>query len=441
MEKILAAALLLALAARPAPAQQTLCITDVTIVDATHSGPRPGMTVTVRDGLIAGVATAERAEVPEGATVIDGSGRFLIPGLWDAHVHLSYGGREALEGFLSHGVTTVRDMGSSLSDVRCLRTAIRQGKLDGPRILTGGPAIESGRFIGIIGQVDEALDIPLSPVLLPTRVGVSDEAEAAAAVRDLEEEGVDFIKVRTVPSRAVYEAVIREAGEAGLEVVGHEPLVVPLAEASEMGQRSIEHLPLLSLEGLEDAGRRELFEGLAENGTWVVPTLVAWRAYRLTPDFLASRAIGQLRAVPPRKRPHISEGLLDFWEMQIAIKALETPMDWHGLAERGVADLRLMRECGVGLMAGSDFSLPLLEPGRSLHQELALLVERGGLSPMEAIECATLAPAVFFGVSDSLGTIEEGKVADLVLLDADPLESISSTRAISAVISGGRLVR
>ncbi len=441
MEKILAAALCLVFAAAPSQAQQILCITDVTIIDAAYSEPRPGMTVTVTDGLIADVVAAGGARVPEGATVIDGSGRYLIPGLWDSHVHLSFGGAEALEGLLRHGVTTVRDMGSALPDVRCWRAAVREGKLDGPRILTSGPAIESGRFIDIIGQVDGALDISLGPVLLPTRVGVSDEDEAASTVRDLRDEAVDFVKLRTVPSRPVYEAILREAAEAGLTVAGHEPLVVSLADASELGQRSIEHLPFLSVADLEEPERRELFDDFARNDTWVVPTLVAWKAYRLTPDSVASRAIEQLRMAPRRKRPYISEGLLDFWEMQIAIKALESPMDWQGLMERGTADLRLMRECGVGLMAGSDLSLPLLEPGRSLHEELALMVEEGGLSPLEAIECATLAPAIFFGLSDSLGTVEEGKVADLVLLDADPLRDISNTRAIAAVISGGRVVQ
>lgn len=431
----------LLIAAAPAQAQETLCITDVTLIDASHPEPRPGMTVIVSDGLVAEIAPAGGMTVPEGATVIDGTGRYLIPGLWDAHVHLSWAGAGALEGFVRYGVTSVRDMGSVLSDVQNWRAAVRDGKIQGPRILTGGPAIESARFMEMIGQVDMALDIPLGPVLLPTRVGVSDEDGALSTVRALHEKGVDFVKVRSVPSGPVYRAVIEAAGDAGLMVVGHEPLVVPLAEASELGQRSIEHLPLLSIEGMEEPRRRALFEDFARNNTWVEPTLVAWQTYRLVPDSSSLRTIEQLRRAHGRKRQYISDGLLDFWEMQLAIKALESPMDWQGLMDRGLADLQLMRESGVRFMAGSDFSLPLLEPGRSLHRELVLMVEEGGLSPYEAIECATLNPAVFFGVSDSLGTIEVGKIADLVLLDADPLADIANTRAISTVIAGGRVVR
>lgn len=428
-------------AAAPSQAQETLCITDVTLIDASHPEPRPGMTVIVRDGLIADVAPAGRLTVPEGATVVDGTGRYLIPGLWDAHVHLSWAGAGALEGFIRHGVTSVRDMGSDLSDVRYWRAAVREGKIQGPRILTAGPAIESAGFMEMIGQVDIALDIPLGPALLPTRVGVSDEDGALSTVRALHEKGVDFVKVRSVPSGPVYRAILEAARDAGLMVVGHEPLVVPLAEASELGQRSIEHLPFLSMEDTEEARRRALFEGFAHNDTWVVPTLVAWQTYRLVPDSISLRAIEQLRRAPGRRRQFISDGLLDFWEMQLAIKALESPMDWQGLMDRGLADLHLMRESGVRFMAGSDFSLPLLEPGRSLHRELVLMVEEGGLSPYEAIECATLNPAVFFGISDSLGTIETGRIADLVLLDADPLADIANIRAVSTVIAGGRVVR
>ncbi len=420
--------------------REAVYITNTNIIDASRQKPETGMTLMIEKGRIIKIAPADQFFIPEHAAVIDGTGRFLIPGLWDCHVHLSYGGESSLGGFVAHGITSVRDMGSDLSEVLKWRAKIQAGEITGPRIYTSGPAVESAYFLTIIEHVDTMLGIPLSNMMLPTRIGMADESEALEAVEKLKRQGADFIKLRSIPSQAAYEKLLTAASEAGLTVAGHEPNVVTLERASTLGQTTLEHLPFLSIVSLDSLKRKELFQHFAKNHTWVTPTLIAFHQYRLMPDSITLQAVDNWKNRPEKQRGAITEKLIDFWDMQIQIKVLESPMDWQALYEQGLADLRLMRQCGVPVLAGSDFSIPLLEPGKSLHEELILLVEQGGMSPREAIRSATLNPAELTGMSDLLGTIEPGKIADLVLLESNPLESIHHIQSVVRVIQNGEIV-
>jgi imidazolonepropionase-like amidohydrolase len=172
----------------------------------------------------------------------------------------------------------------------------------------------------------------------------------------------------------------------------------------------------------------------------VDPTLVASVGYRGVPDEQTLAVMADKdNAIDPRRK-YLTPEVLEFWRIQILAKKIEEPLDWPKLLQQGFSDLRTMHAAGVKMVAGTDAGAPNVYPGFSLHEELEMLVKKGGLTPMEAIESATLEPARMMGLEKDLGTIAPGKLADLVLLNADPLQDIGNTKRIVAVIMGGRLL-
>ncbi len=333
---------------------------------------------------------------------MDGTGKFLIPGLWDMHGHLTDATESAFPLLIMNGVTGVRDMGGELDQIDRWRTEIDRGERIGPHIVRAGPFVDG-------------------PNEAPHHLTIRTPEEARRIVHELKGKGVDFIKVHNALPRDAFFALMDEARKEHIPVAVHLPKEVTAAEASEAGAVSLEHIEMLGQSALlrKDATAKTVKDAVAENegplgqqtfatfvknGTWYVPTLVAYeRGFVLWSN--------NPRALVPRLEIH----------------------------RRQVALVGAMHKAGVRIMAGSDFSDWALVPGVDLHNELALLVE-AGFSPMEALQAATLSPAEFLGMRDSLGTVEAGKIADLVLLDANPLESISHTRKINAVVLGGRLL-
>ena len=378
-----------------------LAITHVTVIDCTGAAPQPNSTVMVSNGHISMVGPSDRAVIPVGTRVVDGSGKFLIPGLWDMHGHLTDATEDAFPLLIMNGVTGVRDMGGDLAQIDRWRSEIDKGSRVGPHIIRAGPFVD-GPKQGV-----------------SNRLTVRTPEEARQAVHNLKAKGVDFIKVHNALPPEAFFALMEEARKEHIPVAIHLPKDVSSAEASDAGAASLEHIETINEsalwrkgataktveqavdENLGPAGQ-ELFQRFVKNGTWYVPTLVAYeRGFVLWSD--------DPESLKPR---------LDVHEKQIEL-------------------VRMMHKAGVPIMAGSDFSDWALVPGIDLHNELALLVE-AGFSPMEALQAATLNPAKFLGKTDTFGTIQVGRVADLVLLNANPLEDISHTRKIHAVVLGGK---
>jgi imidazolonepropionase-like amidohydrolase len=367
-------------------------IANVGVVDVAGGRVVPDQTVAVRDGRVSAVG---QPAVPAGE-VIDGRGKFLIPGLWDMHVHLCWKGESSLRSLVEHGITAVRDLGGHLHQLDAWRAEIRAGARLGPRIWRAGPILN-----GISANEYQRV--------------IADADEARAAARELAEAGVDFLKTHRRTSRDAYFALLDEADKLGLAVVGHIPMEITPDEAVASGQVTVEHTETL-FEGTFDAGRTdpwpaavrrfraqgadELFERVVENGVMVTPTLVPWALV--------------LDGPPSEERA-----------------------EWEELFPEFLAVVGQMHEAGVTLLAGTDIAADR-PVGSTLHRELELLVE-AGLTPLEALRTATITPPVLLH-RDDLGTIEPGKLADLVLLEADPLEDISNTRRIAAVVARGRLV-
>ena len=380
----------------------SLAITHVTVIDCTGAAAQPNSTVVVTGGFISAVGPSETVKIPSGARTIDANGKFLIPGLWDMHGHLTDATEDAFPLLIMNGVTGVRDMGGDLAQIDRWRSEIENGSRVGPHIIRAGPFVD-GPKQGVTN-----------------RLTVRTPEEARQAVRTLKAKGVDFIKVHNALPPEAFFALMDEARKEHVPVAVHLPQGVSSAEASDAGVASLEHIETINEsalwrkgataktveqavdENLGPAGQ-ELFQRFVKNGTWYVPTLVAYE-----------RGFVLWSNDPESLKPR-----LDVFQKQIEL-------------------VRMMHKAGVQIMAGSDFSDWGIVPGIDLHNELALLVE-AGFTPLEALQAATLNPAKFLGKSDVFGTIEVGRTADLVLLDMNPLEDISHTRKIRAVVLGGKV--
>ena len=449
----------------------TVAIRNVIVVDVINGSLRPAHTVLVAGKRIVAVGPAGEVRIPDGADVIDATGGYLIPGLWDMHVHsvenvaVDMGERSVAAAdwhfplFLAHGVTGVRNMNDGTGDVTLeLTTSVRhklaEGDLRGPpRFLSAGPSIDGDPPLGS------------NPVVVRTA------AEARAAVEQLVSNGADLVKVYENLSREAYFAIVDEARRRGIPVDGHVPFRITPEEAANAGQRTVEHPDALAAgcssaaeaerkrfasvlanyDSLPDGEKflamfrhvRALYdsrdpgacasaiEAYRRNGVAVTTDLVAYHHVVHAEQVLSDRA--RMRLVPQaiRRNWENSLGSEAFREFQSILRPI-VPLE--------LENVRLANEAGVLLLAATDVGVPLQVPGISLHVELERLVE-AGLSPLKALQSATLNPARVLKMADSLGSIEPGKLADLVLLDANPLENIRNTQKIRAVVADGRLYR
>jgi len=440
----------------PSVLTKHLVLTHVTVIDATGSPAKPDMSVVIRDHRIIAIGQT-RSAPPKDAEVVDATGKFLIPGLWDMHVHTGRGD-VFFPLYIANGVTGVRDMGGDLEDpsgelsslsaryvqLSLWREAIEEGSLLGPRMVMAGFLIDGFKW--------------------PGNIAATNAEEGHEAVDVLKRIGVDFIKVKSFLSRDVYLSIAADAQRQHIVLAGHVPDAVRAAEASDNGQKSIEHLTGIALgcsaaesqlmdekrqafaardrarydriearatESFDAAVASTLLNTFVRNGTWQVPTLVELRTNAL--GDLSTNA-GQALAKDDPRWAYLPMSLRDLWSKS---RSGNVPDGGQELFNGQLSLTRRMHRSGALFMAGTDSPNPSILPGFALHDELELLVS-AGFSPMEALQAATLNPARYLGKDKYLGTVEIGKLADLVLLDANPLDNISNTQKIRAVIVNGR---
>jgi hypothetical protein len=425
-----------------ATAQQTIAVTHVTVIDGTGAKSKTDQTVLVAGERIVALGKTHRLKLPENAQVVDGTGKFLMPGLWDMHVHMSEIPHFS-ELCIANGVTGVRDMFGAMTNIVAERKAIAGGK-PGPRIVAAGRLIDGPQ-----------------PVW-PGSIAAKDAEEGRAAVATARQEGSDFIKVYSLLPRDAYFAIAAEAKHEGLVFAGHVPDAVSAAEASDAGQKSIEHLTGVLLacssreaeirsigarklsetnlvgylktlpETYDEKKAHALFARFRRNHTWQCPTLTVL-------DNISHLDDGNL--TNDYRMRYIDAEVLKYWDARTNPGITNTPPEtWAVIhrTDRVRRDLvRNMHRAGVEFLAGTDTPNPYCFPGFSLHDELARLVE-SGLTPMESLQAATLNPARYLNRLKDLGTIQSGKLADLVLLDANPLLDVHNTTKIRAVFANGR---
>lgn len=403
-----------------------LVFRNITVIDGTGKPAKTNMAVRVSSGKIVSVEPDRALKVRPGARVVDGSGKYLIPGLWDMHVHMSDIGEVAFPILVTYGVTSVRDMGGDPEVVRRFRDRIEQGEVLGPRVKFCGPMLE--------GKWDQ------KPGARTDHWAVASVAEANAIVTKLASDGVDCIKMRSYANPEVYFALAAAAAEHHLPLVGHAPWGIDPIESSNAGQRSYEHAfypwPWSSI---PEERKRQIESTFRKNSSMIVPTLIAWETYRSDAATIskvvndtAGKSDPRLRQVSPSLRKNWSIGVDDMTSMKTG-----TP-GWNKAIDDVYDQIADMHEHGVGIMAGTDTGVAMVYPGAGLQQELKLLVAKCRFTPMDALLAATIMPAKFFHMEEQVGTIEPRKIADLVLLAENPLEDIGNIQTIEGVMIKGQ---
>ena len=439
---------------------KTIVIKNVSVVDVINGRISTGMKITINGERIAKIEKTGINDAAESsAFVVDASGKFLIPGLWDMHVHIDDQNDWMFPLFLANGVMGVRDMGSSIKQIPIWKQMQRTGATI-PQIVAAGPIVT-----GPVTDED------------PRLVRISTRAEGAKAVADLKKQGADLIKVYDYLSREAYLGIIKRARQLKIPVEGHLPYSVNAAEAARLGQKSIEHnggahggmmldvstreaelkkelreklaeTPIdvpktfvwaTSIERQKvlndtfDAGKaRKLAEVLMKENTWICPTIISYSRTNMPIDerILTDE---RLKYVPKDIRAYAPATLDDFKKQSAETSAVRV-----ATFNRHIELYKIFHQNKVKFLAGTDsYPSPVVFPGFSLHDELAEFVA-AGFTPLEALQTATINPAVFLGRTNDYGTIGVGKRADVILLDANPLENIQNTKRISAVITGGR---
>lgn len=431
-----------------------LVFTHVTIIDGTGAPAKSDMTVVISGNRITELGPSKDIRIPQGAQVVDATGKFLIPGLWDMHVHWFGYDKAFLQLFPINGVTGVRIMWGAPIHFEW-RNEIKAGTLLGPRMAIAGSILDGPKPIW------------------PGSTAISSEAEAREAVISTKQQRYDFVKVYSLLPRKAYFAIADEAKKQRIPFAGHVPYSVSVAEASDAGQKSIEHLtgilvacssreeelrqrlinanstlpgqrlpnpslirPItrLTLDTFSTEKANALFARLKQNQTWQCPTFTVLRSGAFMNDS-SFRDDPRLKYMPRQLRSS--------WDPANDFRfRTRTPEDFafsRKVYKKQIEVAGLMHKAGVEFIAGTDVINPFCFPGFSLHDELAILVE-AGLSPMEALQTATLNPARFLGVEKDIGTVAQGKIADLVLLEANPLDDIRNTTKINSVVVTGRLL-
>jgi hypothetical protein len=421
------------------------------VIDVVTGATRPDHTVLISGDRISFVGSSTTARIPRDARVIDGRGKFLIPGLWDMHVHAFVYHFSDFAGplLIANGVTGARDMGYHIDTTLRWRSDIAAGREVGPRLVIGA-----------------RVDGPVNKARFVSHVVTDQDGARAVDTLSRKKDGsarADFIKPYSWVPRAAYFGMAAEAKKLGVPFAGHAPYSVSVVEASNAGQKSIEHeddlmracssrdsvlrarigdtttvTPASDLAQMRDQAQvlratydpgkcRSVIETLARNHTWITPTLVVYQPYAHMFDSASTH---------PELAKYVPGIIQGGWRRRkTGLDPTDSMVVRSYFSFDRTSDLK---NAGVKLLAGTDMPQAFIYPGFSLHDELTLLVQ-SGLTPLEALRTATYNPAEYLGALDSLGTVSTGKIADLVLLDASPLADIRNTRRISAVIANGRV--
>jgi imidazolonepropionase-like amidohydrolase len=411
----------LLLAGAPVHAASPLLLTHANVVDVTTGKIESDQSVLIRDGKIVAVMPSVDSKSESDDSVVDVRGRFLIPGLWDMHVHddtASHTQQIYFPLFIANGVTGIRDMFSQCADpcptpelfpdLRAISRQVEGRILLGPHIIISSPLLDGPK--------------PAWPGAAP----IATPQDAIRAVDTAAQKGADFIKVYNGLSRNAYFAVAAESKKRGIPFAGHVPYSVTLVEASDAGQRSVEHLMGMKQACTTPSECEKVALHLSHNGTWQTPTLVISRFFAC-PQTVANDDDPRLAYVWSVQRKA--------WDQ--ASPADATASTCAAKYARLEMFVRTLHAAGAKFLVGTDLGNPYIFPGFSVHDEMALLVN-AGLTPLEALQAATINPARYLDRELTAGTVAASRSADLVVLDENPLADIRNISRINSVILRGQ---
>lgn len=451
------------LGSRPLAFSQTgpssaLVLNHVTVIDPDAAELRRDMAVVIADGRIQSIAQSTRARLPRDARVMDAAGKFLIPGLWDMHVHTANPKRE-FPMFIANGVLGVRNMHGRRENVFEWRKRVLDGSWIGPQLILAGPLVD--------GPVTTSR----------SAIVVRNPEEGRGAVDQLIRAGADFVKVYDGLSRESYFAIAEECRRRSFPFAGHVPWDVTELEAARAGQKSLEHgAALLSGSDAEDeivksrtvpnaiaeamktnSNFPAVIDAIAKNGNKLLDQYnreKAKRSFRefarlgahLTPTLVTMRSgtfIDELNREANPLAAYSPAWQRDRWKPDVGIVNANRTPAYIAYRKREYAAiekaLAMAQREGVRILAGTDVGTPFTCAGFSLHDELKWLV-KAGLSPKEALRSATTYAANFLNLPGGLGTIKPGSEASVIVLNGNPLENIENTKAIFAVIVKGKVL-
>jgi Amidohydrolase family len=442
--------------------EAALCIQNITTIDP-NDGAREGQTVIIRDGKILRIAPTADLKLSSTNHIIDGTGKFLIPGLWDAHIHFAY--IESLaphmfDLFLLYGITSVRDTGGEIDFVFKWREAARANPTEAPRVMVAGPLLD-----GVPTVYDGS-----KPAFPPLGVGSGSVEAITRLTKKLDSLDVDFLKAYEMLTPEQFYKVMEMAKRFGLKVTGHVPLSMDVIGASNAGLNSMEHFRNLELScasnaeelliqrhamlkkgknlpggelrsGIHTAQRQiavenydenkanEILQTLAKNQTWQIPTLALNTGFTRRP---------YNQPEWQKSFEYLPDALRDEWKMTIQASMGDAPEPFRVQYSQWMLNMAAkVHKAGIPMMAGTDTPIGFLTPGLSLHEELIIMVE-AGMTPQEALQTATVNPARYFNLENELGSIKESQWADLLILTANPLEDIRNTQSIFVVMKQGK---
>ena len=443
--------------------EEAILIQNVSIIDPVN-GLKPNKSVLIDRAKIVSIYDQSQAPELSGISKIDGTNNYLMPGLWDAHVHYSFDENMRSEMnslFLKYGITSVRDTGGPMDVVLQVKIASTRAKEITPSIYIAGPLIDGSPNVYNNSS-------PYYPLLSIENTDIQSIEENMGALLN---EDLDFLKAYEMLTEPQFKVLMKTANESELRVTGHIPLSMNLFSAVDNGLKGMEHLRNLEMsvaqntdelqeqrlkmlqnqEGLSGGALRSSIHAaqrmeavaqldssklldaatlLAEEGVWQTPTLALYNNFA-TKEYLEDSAIEMLKVLPP--------AVSMAWSEAMKMSGSEIDPSTIAYAEWMRETVGYLNQKEVPFMAGTDTPIGFLIPGVSLHRELELLVQ-SGLSNLEAIEAATIEPARFLGVERHTSRILEGYEADLILLRGNPLENISATKEIEKVIKSGKVV-
>ncbi len=444
--------------------ENAVCIQNISTIDP-NDGLKENQTLVLQDGKIVKIAATAELKLAAENKIIDGTGKFLIPGLWDAHVHFAFIEEMApsmFDLFLAHGITSVRDTGGKVDFVKLWKDKALADPLNSPRVMMAGPLLDGEPNVY---DGSDAAHPELS-------VGLNSVNAVTEQIEMLLSKKVDLLKAYEMLTPQQFKKIMELGQQNNLKVTGHIPLSMDAISASNLGMNSIEHMRNLEISCASNASalwaeRKEMLKNknnltggelrssihtaqremaihnydaeraaevlavFKKNDTWQIPTqalnTIGTRKYYQRADWQESYNL-------------IPNDIKTIWQNATQqLIATETPASKIAWNDWNYMMVKKIHDTGIPIMAGTDTPIALLTPGLSLHEELAVLVEDVGMSTEEALKTATINPARYFDMEDSLGSIKENMWADLLILDANPLEDINNTKKINTVIKQGKI--